>query len=143
MVPAITYLAANQVRGIVILLAPAYIPQDWHVCLIMIGLLLFSCMAAILWKRSLPMVATLFAIFYFLVFFAVFGTVLARGHFADSSLLWRNNDSFYTGDMPHISYCVGFVTVAFTFAGGYHMNIVPTMLTLTMALRYREHRPSC
>lgn len=116
-VPALAYLAASQIRGVIILLAPAYGPQDWHVCLIMIVLLLFSCMAAILWKRSLPMVAILVAVLYFLVFFAILATVLARGHYASSSFVWQNNQSFYTGDMPGVSYCVGFVTMAVIFTG--------------------------
>lgn len=74
-------------------------------------------MAAILYKRSLPMVAILVAVFYFLVFFAVLITALARNHHAGSSFVWQNDQSFYTGNMPGISYCVGFATMAFIFAG--------------------------
>jgi len=116
-VPGLAYVTAIQIRGAIILLAPTYRPQDWHICLIMIGLLLFSCMAAVLWKRSLPMVAILVAVFYFLIFFAVLAAVLDRGHYASSSFVWQDNQSFYTGDMPGVSYCVGFVTMAAVFTG--------------------------
>jgi len=63
------------------------------------------------------MVAILVAVFYFLMFIAIVVTALARGHYASSSFVWKNNQSFYTGDMPGVSYCVGFATMAFAFTG--------------------------
>lgn len=80
-------------------------------------MLLISCMAAVVGKRSLPIVAILIAVFHFLIFFAVLATVLARGHFASNASVWQNDQSFYTGNMPGVSYCIGFVTMVFTFAG--------------------------
>lgn len=64
------------------------------------------------------MLSIIMTVYYFLMFIAVIATVLARGHYASNSFVWQNTESFYTGDMPSgISYCVGFVTMAFTFAG--------------------------
>jgi len=116
-VPAIAYLTASQIQADIILLSPTYVPQNWHVCLIMVGLLLFSCMGAILWKRSLRMVAILVAVFHFLALIACIATGLATEHFADNSFVWENDQSLYAGKSPSISFCVGFLTIAFAFAG--------------------------
>jgi len=116
-VPAIAYLTASQIRSVIILLSPTYVPQNWHVCLIMVGLLLFSCMAAILWKRSLRTVAILVAVFHFLALIGCIATGLATEHFAERSFVWQNDQSPYTGSTSGISFCIGFLTMAFAFAG--------------------------
>ena len=115
--PAIAYLTASQIRSVIILLSSTYVPQNWHVCLIMVGLLLFSCMASILWKRSLRTVVILVAVFHFLALIGCIATGLATEKFAESSFVWRNDQSSYTGSTSGISFCVGFVTIAFAFAG--------------------------
>lgn len=102
LVPALAYLAASQARGIIILLSPAHAPQHWHVCLIMVGFLLFSCMSAILWKRWLPMMAILAAVLHFLFFIGIIATALAKEHYADSSFVWQNDHSIYSGDTPAV-----------------------------------------
>jgi choline transport protein len=141
-VPAIAYVVASQIRGIIILLSPSYVPQSWHVCLIMIGLLLFSCMTAILWKRSVPTVAILVAIFHFLLLIAIIATALATETYADSAFVWQNHESLYAGDRPGVSFCVGFVTMAFAFAG-WSWTVHSTPKTLTLVSRWRRIRASC
>jgi len=89
--PAIAYLTASQIQADIILLSPTFVPQTWHVCLIMVGLLLFSCMAAIFWKRSVRMVAILVAVFHFLALIACIAAGLATEHFADNPFVWQDD----------------------------------------------------
>lgn len=96
---------------------PTFESQDWHICVTMIGLALTNCVAAIFWKKHLPAVVIVLAIYHLLLFFGVIAAILASGTHASNSFVWQNEKSFAGWGEHGISFCVGLVSLSFVLAG--------------------------
>ena len=121
------FLVAALIQGVAILNNPTYVPQRWHLTLMMICVSGLATLMNTFGKKLMPIWETLAGLFHVLFFFIILIALNASGDKASNNDVWGT--FINAGGWPNdgVSFCLGFVTPAFALAGE-SISIFPRLL---------------
>ncbi|ORY09606.1 amino acid permease-domain-containing protein [Clohesyomyces aquaticus] len=120
----VTYLAGNQIQGLIILNKASYTPKSWHGTMLIWAILLVCLLFNTFFSRKLPLVEGIIVVLHVAGFFAVMVTLWVMADRAPADTVFKVfTDNMGWGNIQ-LSVMVGLVGAASCFVGveaGAHM----------------------
>ncbi|ORY11433.1 amino acid/polyamine transporter I [Clohesyomyces aquaticus] len=115
---AIAFLSSQQIQGLIILNNPNYVPQRWHLTLLVIAVMTFCQLFNTFLARKLPLVEGIILILHICGFFAILIPLWVLGDRAESAhtVFTTFTDGGGWGNIG-LSCLIGMLTPIFSFIG--------------------------
>jgi len=138
---SVTFLAATQIQGLLILNYDSYVAHRWHGTLLMWAIMALTLLVNIWGFKLLPAIELLGGISHVAFFFALLIPLVLLSRRSSNEFVWETFLSQGGWDNSGVSYSVGLLTVVYCFVGSSIPH--PTNAVLPAHnTRLRRRRPS-